>query len=217
MTAQDKLAEAYFFMQQLKEPINALQASYFFSAYLSAINSIFDHLLEDANQKFYLGFSLDDYLDYRKFRTIAEFSGNVKARQFIEWYDDIFNTIHANVVGKLFRVERNRNIHKRIEPPKLFAEMKPENLENIDTVTTIEFVHNLSFEEAKKHFDDAIHEYITRINENRLKNNRPMATTIISSLGFRFPDNPQMSLNQICEKFYELMATVVDQSKKYLN
>lgn len=113
MTVNDKFEEAVFFLEKLKEPLTAIEIRHYYSAFLTAVSSIFDHMLEDANNKFLLGIPLNERLNSKNFRIIVEYLGNVRAKKFIDWYDDVFNLIRKKESGKIFHVERNRNVHRR--------------------------------------------------------------------------------------------------------
>jgi hypothetical protein len=73
---------------------------YELSAYLSAVRSVADYLLEEYNDKFKLGIPLTDKLTIQKFKDEAASSGNATASVFIKWYEAKISTIGTTLLGE---------------------------------------------------------------------------------------------------------------------
>ena len=89
MKAEDKLAEAKYFLEKLKSSINS-ELGYNLSAFIQAWRSVFDVLLYDYAEQYF------GYSEERKFKTtknsfreiaiVLDIQGNDKPKKFIEWY-----------------------------------------------------------------------------------------------------------------------------------
>ncbi|HSF28178.1 MAG TPA: hypothetical protein VLA53_04040, partial [Nitrosopumilaceae archaeon] len=181
------------------------------------VNSIFDYLLEDANKTFLLGIPLDEYLDYKKFRMIAEYLGNIKAKKFIDWYDKMFNEINSFPMLKLFKVERRRNIHRRIITPNLIVFMEPDPCIDGDRRSIMEFALNLPNDVAKKVIEKQEQDYLQEIiNKERTVRGQPLATSVKSSIGFTIPNTTFADLRDECNAFLAVMDNYVSQAKQLL-
>ena len=209
MTIEEKFEEAQFFLTKLKEPLTAIEIRHYYSAYLTAVSIIFDHLLEDANQKFYLGIPLNEFLDSKKFRMIAQYSGNIRAKRFIDWYDDVYKEIRKTNSGKIFHVERNRSIHRRIETPQLIAKMQTSPMLNGDFISTMQFVPNLSKKEAKQYYEENADNYFVEINKRREATNQPKCDSIVTSFHFTLGKNHEVNLAEACEEFLQTVEDYI--------
>ena len=203
ITVNEKFEEARFFLERIKEPLTPIEIGHYYSAFLSSVNSIFDHILEDANNKFFVGISLDENLDSRKFRMITEYSGNIRAKKFIDWYDDVFKLIRKTESGKIFHVKRNLNIHRRIETPTLFASFQTGDNIRGDFMTTMQFATGISKKEAEQYYDQHTKKFFLGINQLRKKNNKPQCTSIVTSLYFSLGDSESINLAEACKKFLD--------------
>lgn len=109
MTAREKIEEAEYFLSRFEQvPLDALKHQV--SAFLSAVRSIFDHMLEDYRTTFDLGDM--DRLSTRTFRKRAIERHNERAIDFLKWYEERLSTLKTNRdYGFLFR-KRDHNIHR---------------------------------------------------------------------------------------------------------
>ncbi len=211
MTVIEKFQEAEFFLGKMKEELSAIETRHYYSAFLSAVNSIFDHLLEDANNEYLIGVSLEEILNAKKFRTLIHHSGNINAKKFIDWYDDVFKLIRKTESGKIFHVERNRNIHRQIQTPTLHAVMETGDDYHEDHKVRMIFVPSISRKEVENMYNKQADEFIKEINEQRVKNNHPLCTAICTSFHFALGDNLKINLVEACEEFLnDIKGYVVD-------
>ena len=93
MTAKNKLDEAQFFLDKMnKAPVERSEWRYYFSAFLSSVRSVPDHLLYDYANKCGLGISLKDRVYTNVLKDKAEAQSNKVAIKFIEWYCIVFSS-----------------------------------------------------------------------------------------------------------------------------
>lgn len=130
MTVQDKILESEFFLDKIRQEYSKqTDVRHYFSAFLSSARSIGEHLLEEYNQKYSLGISLEDRLDAGIFRRIARKQNNNNAIQFIQWFDNQIDRIKQDQAGALWE-KRNLNIHRETSRPnKIVVEIT----ENVNT------------------------------------------------------------------------------------
>ena len=126
MKAEDKLAEAKYFLDRLNEISRTISAEsdwekgrdvyaiepkfkYNFNACITALRSVFDVLLYDYAEK-YFKYSLDRqyYMDEKKFSKIARKCGSSESKKFIKWYRQKFKELRKE---HLFNV-RNTAVHR---------------------------------------------------------------------------------------------------------
>jgi hypothetical protein len=217
MTAEEKFREAEFFLNKIiSDEINTTEIGHYFSAFLNSTSSIFDHLLEDANQKFFLGVSLDENLDARKFRQLSEYSGNIRAKRFIDWYDDIFKEIKKTESAKTFHVERNLNTHRRIQTPQLMARLRPLNYLKGDPLSDVVFVGD--YKQSQKFLDYMTHKYFEDLNKKRKENGEPEYSPVKFSIYFTFANNNDVNIRDSCVQFFDVIRNlVINPSRSKLN
>lgn len=130
MTVQDKIAESEFFLDKIRQEYSKqTDVRYYFSAFLSSARSIGEHLLEEYNQKYSLGISINDRLDAGIFRRSAQSQNNANAIGFIQWFDNQITTIKHDQVGGLWE-KRNMNIHRETQRPNKIVVNINENVNN---------------------------------------------------------------------------------------
>lgn len=114
MTTEDKIEESEFFYNKIKENYTKqADIQKYFSAFLSSSRSTIEHLLEEYNQKFGLGISLEDKLDMQIFRRNS--TGNTSAMEFITWLDREITRINQDQTGHFMWQSRNLNIHRKTQ------------------------------------------------------------------------------------------------------
>jgi len=122
MTVEEKLSEAEFFRNKLKETCNTkyeeqnkklFEIRCYYSAYLSSSISVYDYALNHANRVFGLGLTDEQYWDNRTFRKEAESQGNKEALAFIVWFDSRIELEKGMTLGNAFTQSRRINTHKR--------------------------------------------------------------------------------------------------------
>lgn len=112
MTAKTKLEEAKIYLEEIeseKENLKKLKMS--ISSFLERIGSIYDHSLEEVNQKSELG--LTGKWGYTEFKERAKQTNNFSALRFLEWYDKQWEFQNEMKVPPLLRQIRNEDHHKK--------------------------------------------------------------------------------------------------------
>jgi hypothetical protein len=209
MTAKEKLEEAKFFLQKLSPSQSTLQETvYYYSAFLSSARSIFDHLLEEANQKFVLGIPLDQRLDGKKFNELTRYSGNIRAREFIQWYDSVFDKINKTEIGKIFKIERDLNTHRRIQTPQLVCKITVMDDPHKSKKTFI-----LDVEPTAENMDNSINATVANITEvintERKKAGQPESNHFSFSIYFSINDDHEKDLVQSCTTFVNVLQELI--------
>ena len=115
MPVNYKIKEAKFFLQKIKENYDeSPDNQYYLSAFLSATFSIRDHLLEDYNLKFKLGFTLDEKLNLDRFEKRAKKLNKDDALEFISWYKQKIDEIKSQTLGEILVKKRHNTIHRQV-------------------------------------------------------------------------------------------------------
>lgn len=112
MTAKSKFEEAKICLNEIeteKEDLKKLRT--WISSFFEKISSIYQHSMEEINQKSKLG--LDGVWGYKKFRQKAKQTQNQIALQFLEWYDKEWEFHQEIEVPKIIRKIRNEDHHKK--------------------------------------------------------------------------------------------------------
>lgn len=135
MTAQDKIAEAEYFLglieQRLKNPKQIFAKSkefdYELNAFINATRSIVDHLLQEYNEKFGLHIALHERLDRDIFERRGCKQRNMKALDFIDWFNNKFDKIKKDNIFEYMVNARNLNTHRVSIPTKLHVPFTAEH------------------------------------------------------------------------------------------
>lgn len=139
MTVQDKILESEFFLDKIKQYyLQQKDTQYHFSAFLSSARSIGEHLLEEYNQKYSLGISINDRLDAGIFRRNAQNAQNTNALQFIQWFDNQIGVIRQDQAGILWE-KRNMNIHRETQRPNKIVVNINENVNNNTSSSSVKW------------------------------------------------------------------------------
>ena len=124
MTAKNKLDEAQFFLDKInKAPVERSEWRYYFSAFLSSVRSVPDHLLYDYANKCGLGISLKDRVYTNVLKDKAEAQSNKVAIKFIEWYIDEWTKLSNDKIVKVFVDSRNIENHRGTLPLESSADL----------------------------------------------------------------------------------------------
>jgi len=87
------------------------------NAFLNAVNSIPDHLLEEYQQKFGLGVTFNDELRPRIFENVAKKQGNGKALSFILAFNQEKAKVESDSIGKILSRKRDLDTHRDSQKP----------------------------------------------------------------------------------------------------
>lgn len=97
---------------------NEEQFTHEFEAFLTNARSIPDVMLEDFNNKFGLGISLEEKLTPNTFEKKAKQLKNQEAMAFIDWWKSRMEQVRSSALGPLFD-KRNIAIHRKTVKPDL--------------------------------------------------------------------------------------------------
>ena len=112
MVAEQKIAEAEYFLDKITQAFTRNDFIPNLSAFLSATRSIPDYLLEDYNTKLGLNIPLTEKLYVDIFSDEAVNQGNQIAQKFIKEYKTQLKNIYNDPLGKLLTTKRNISIHR---------------------------------------------------------------------------------------------------------
>jgi len=127
MTARDKLWEAEFFLNKLHAPFKNAKPGHlvlliknaekgwnaYLSAFLSAMRSILDHLLEDYNIKHSLDIPLTEKLYPRTFKRRAKELKDEAALNFLKWWKMKMREINKDPTCSFLFNLRHISTHRR--------------------------------------------------------------------------------------------------------
>jgi len=125
MTADGKIAEAERWLDKIRNSDHRKDRTALndnVNAFLNTVNSIPDHLLEEYQQKFYLGITFYDELRPRIFEDTAKKQGNRQALGFILAFNQEKAKIESDPIGKILTKKRDLDTHRDSQKPnKLVA------------------------------------------------------------------------------------------------
>lgn len=222
MTTNQKIEEAKFFLDHIKfyEPDVSI-VKYYFSAYLAAVQSISDYILNEANLVFELGLSKNEkwtYVQFEKNAKITFEKGSKNALRYYKWWSQMISSTNASPVGKAFRNIRNIDMHKTKQKPIFnvlvlpkdnFDDEKPHKI--IVEVTTggdITSLDDLLLNVGKQH-------HLDKFNEIRIQKNRSLATDLKFTPYLQIEGLPNFgSLVDACDIWIQVMEQIVKISRE---
>jgi len=121
MEAERKLQGAAYHLQRMEEVYlkNDEFFTYELEAFLVKLKSVTDVLLEDFNEKFSLGISLEKKLTSKIFENKARQLQNYRAISFIQWWNNKIRQIRSDQLGSILFKKRNISIHRKVVKPDL--------------------------------------------------------------------------------------------------
>jgi len=138
MPATDKIEEAEFFLMKMRESYNhQKEFIYYLNAFLPALRSVPEYLLEEYNTKYSLGILSTDKLSAGVFESRAKQINHKDALAFIQFWKDWMETLTSDVAGSLLFIKRNLGVHRIQTRPTLVKVTLTEVL-NIRTSIRIE-------------------------------------------------------------------------------
>jgi len=122
LTAKDKLAEARFFLEKMRQNNPGTQEFKFYaSACASAMYSSFQHLLYDYARKYWPSLTMEDRLDLRSLQITAKATRHLDASKFCDWYDKTSQRIRSNPdTAEIWQV-RHTGTHRDTPPLDFYA------------------------------------------------------------------------------------------------
>jgi len=138
MPATDKIEEAEFYLAKMRESYNhQKEFIYYLNAFLPALRSAPEYLLEEYNSKYNLGIPLTDWLDAVVFESRAKQINHKDALDFIKFWKDWMKTLTSDVAGSLLFTKRRLGVH-RIQTRPTLVKVTLTEVINIRTSVRIE-------------------------------------------------------------------------------
>jgi hypothetical protein len=135
MAVDQKIVEAKYFLDKIKDATERRDFIPNLSAFLCSTKSIPDYLLEDYNLKYGLKVSLDEKLNKKIFEKVARERKNSNAMAFIKGYNNNFNKLKRDKIAKLLLTKRNIKVHRADVP--IQKNVSASVIENVDRHTAI--------------------------------------------------------------------------------
>ena len=203
MEAEKKLRGAKYHLQRMKEKylINEEIFTYELEAFLSKTRSIPDVLLEDFNQKFSLGISLEEKLYPETFEKRARELKNVQAINFIDWWKGKMNQIQSDPLGAILFKKRNISIHRKV--------VKPNHVK----VTVHETIHLTDSVIVKKY--DERGKLIEEVKSPETPEKPPEPKP--AEINWFFSEYPNEDVLEACKKLLEMMKEFIQEAKNKFN
>ena len=190
MTVNQKIDEAshHFKMIQKFYP-NLKKTSYYYSPFISAIQSIPTYLLNEANERFSLGLPDDNAWYSRQFEEKAKeiFSENKILLNFFNWWTAWTTTNFKMEIGKLFKSSRNKDEHKTKQNPSIRALMILTDPYPDEKLLRVGIPMNMKSvlpenPDILASLNGSIDVYLEKFNVHRRKQNRRLTTSMNISL-----------------------------------
>lgn len=213
MVAEQKIEEAAYFLEKIKQAATRRDFVPNLSAFMSAMRSIPDYLLEDYNMKLGLNIPLSETLYPKDFRREAKNQSNQIAKKFIDRYDTELRKLYNDAVGGLLMSKRNIEIHRTDVPVQAkFSRVLSE---------TIGITDSVSIEVRDKNGNLKTRSEQTRpetksVSQNsQAPENKPIPQPA-DSVEWFFTDFKNDNVISVCNKFLDLMKLfVIDIRKDY--
>ena len=117
LTAKDKLAEARFFLDKMRQTgPGTREFKFYTSACASAMYSSFQHLLYDYARKYWPSLTMEDRLDLRSLQVTTKATGHQDALVFCDWYDKATQRIKSNTDTAEIWQARHTGTHRDTPP-----------------------------------------------------------------------------------------------------
>jgi len=205
MSAKQKLQEAKFFLEELRDFLQSLpqdsptqmKSCNYLSAFQSAAVSVIDCLLEDYNVKFSLHIPLTERLDPNIFEREAKRASNEAALGFLKWWKERKGSLKDDPLGKLLIGKRHINIHRVQTKPDLLKIKIGGNLPSSGSLGIKHFCQDKLVETCKSPEQPPT---------------RPK--TRETTFGWFFSDYPDEPVITVCDKFLDRLTTLVSEAER---
>lgn len=203
MEAEKKLRGATYHLQRMKEMYlkNEENFIYELEAFLVKTRSIPDVLLEDFNQKFSLGMSLEKELNHKTFKERAQQLQNAQAISFIKWWKDKMKQIRSDSLGSILFGKRNISVHRKVVKPDLKKVTLHDNIRLTDSVTV------KKYDEKGKLIEEV------KSPETSQKPPEPKPAEI----NWFFSEHPDENILEACKKLLEMIKGFIEEAKSRFN
>ncbi len=203
LEAEKKLQGAKYHLDRMRELYldNEKFFTYELESFLAKTRSVPDVLLEDYNQIFSLGISLQDKLDPKIFENKAKQLKLPTAISFIKWWKNEMNNLRTDRLGSIIFGKRNVSIHRMTVTP---------NLKKVSITGTISVRASITVTKTDNKGN------VVEVSSS--SNERPKTKTLGQQpkIEWCFKEYPDENVLNISEQFFNRIKKLVeDANKKY--
>jgi len=201
LEAEKKLQGAKYHLDRMREMYldNEKFFTYELESFLAKIRSVPDVLLEDYNQIFSLGISLEENLDSKIFQMRAKQLKLPTAVSFIEWWKNEMKTLWADSIGSIIFGKRNVSIHRVTVTP---------NLKKISITATIRATASVKV--IKK--DDKGN--VVEVRSSSTERPKTKTTNQKPKIDWCFEEYSEDNVLNISKQFFNRIKKLVEDAKK---
>jgi hypothetical protein len=203
MEAAKKLRAAEYHLRRMSEDYERSTEifTYELECFLVTIRSVLDVLLYDFAKKFQLGIDVNERLDYNTFRNRATKKNNIRASEFIEWWQKTKKELENSKVGFLLK-KRDIAVHRRSVEPDI---KKVKTSEKIVLHESIIYIR-------KDEKGNVIEKY-----RSPPKSPKTIEPTPPVKINMYFSDNREKNVIDVCKELCEMVAGKVAEAKVKFN
>jgi len=200
MEAEKKLQGVMYHLQRMEEMYlkNEENFVYELEAFLVKIRSVPDVLLEDFNEKFSLGISLEEELYPKTFEERARQQQNIQAIDFIQWWKTKMEMLKFHPLGSIFfgkKGKRNISVHRKVVAP---------DLKKITLFETIQVTATVRNYDEKGNF----------IEERKSPETPPEPVEPKPPIvEWAFKDYPNEDVIETCKKLFKIVKDFIEEAK----
>ncbi len=188
------LEKAEFFLQKMREFYgNPKEFNYYLSAFLAALRSIPEYLLEEYNGKYGLNIPMAKKLTPKLFEDRARLIGHKNALQFIEFWKGKMQQFGEDSAGSLLFSKRNLDIHRKPVRPDLVKVMIPVTVTVQASIRAEKYDQEGKFVEVR----ESPREPPPKVEETK------------GSVDWFFKEYEDEPIITICERFLKLMKDFI--------
>jgi len=201
LEAEKKLQGAKYHLDRMREMYldNEKFFTYELESFLAKIRSVPDVLLEDYNQIFSLGISLEENLDSKIFQKRAKQLKLPTAVSFIEWWKNEMKTLWADSIGSIIFGKRNVSIHRVTVTP---------NLKKISITATIRAIASIKV--IKK--DDKGN--VVEVRSSSTERPKTKTANQKPKIDWCFEEYSEDNVLNISKQFFNRIKKLVEDAKK---
>jgi len=222
MTTNQKIEEAKFFLDHIKfyQPDISI-VKFYFSAYLGAIQSIPDYILNEANLIFELGLPENETWydwNFEKKAKVVSDKGSKNALRYYKWWKAITTSHDSSAVGKVFRNIRNMDMHKKKQKPIFNVLVLPKD--SFDDEKSHKIIVEVTNDGDVTSLDDLLlnvgkQHHLDAFNKIRKEKKRVFATDLKFKPYLQIEGLPNFgSLDEACDIWIQVMEHIVNISRQ---
>jgi len=204
MDAEKKLKEALYHLRNMEQTYTTDEEHFIYelNCFLIALRSIPDVLLEDLNEKYGLGISLDEKLTPQVFKRKAKELNKTDALRFIKWWEERVNSIKEDRYGSVLFRKRNISVHRRVVTP------------DSAQITLMEIIHLVDSVSIKVYDESG--------NLIREEKPPPPTTQAVENIPPKvdwffkeFKEDSQENVLDVCRKLFQMFKDFVTEAKAF--